>query len=123
MSIKRGMGGSLQISTDVIAKIATMATVEIDGAKEISTGTTGVKGIFKNLTTKKAVDVVLLDGVAEITIYLIAEYGYKIQPLCSKIQENVKSSVQNMTGITVSRVNIVVAGVYRNDESEQIQAV
>ena len=37
------IGGSLQISTDVIAKIAKLATLEIEGVKEVSTGTMGVK--------------------------------------------------------------------------------
>ncbi len=120
MNDTRSANGSLQISTDVIAKIATMATVEIEGAKDIKNEVPGVRGMFKNITSKKPVDVVLLDGVAQITINLIAEYGYKIQPLCTKIQENVKASVQNMTGITVSRVNVVVVGVYKNVGDEEI---
>ncbi len=114
MNDKRSTNGSLQISTDVIAKIATMATVEIEGAKDIKADIQGVRGLFKNIVSKKAVEVILLDGVAQITINLVAEYGFKIQPLCTKIQENVKAAVQNMTGITVSRVNVVVVGVYKN---------
>ena len=42
---------------------------------------------------------------------IMVRYGYKIPQLCEKVQENVKSSVQNMTCITVSKVNIVVTGV------------
>ncbi len=120
MNNKNGANGSLQISTDVIAKIATMATCEIEGAKEIKTSSVGVRSIFKNIVSKKAVEVILLDGVAEITINLVAEYGYKIQPLCTKIQENVKTSVQNMTGITVSRVNIIVVGVCRKQSEDAV---
>ena len=107
------VGGSLQISTDVIAKIAQLATMEIDGVKEVSTGTLGVRGLFNKVSAQKPILVDLVEDVAEITIHIIAQYGCKIQPLCAKVQENVKSSVQNMTCITVSRVNIVVAGVCR----------
>ena len=53
----------------------------------------------------------LTDDVAEITVNIMVRYGYKIPQLCEKVQENVKSSVQNMTCITVSKVNIVVTGV------------
>ena len=88
------IGGSLQISTDVIAKIAKLATLEIEGVKEVSTGTMGVKSLFN-----------------KITVNIMVKYGYKIPQLCEKVQENVKSSVQNMTCITVSKVNIVVTGV------------
>ncbi|MEG2931480.1 MAG: Asp23/Gls24 family envelope stress response protein, partial [Ruthenibacterium sp.] len=74
----------------------------------------GMKGMFKKVATPKPIEVALLEGIAEITVNIIAKYGYKVQPLCAKIQENVKSAVQNMTSITVSRVNIIVAGVERD---------
>lgn len=109
-------GGSLQISTDVIAKIAQLATMEIEGVKEVSTGSLGMKGMFKKMSSAKAIDINLLEDIAEITINIIAKYGYKIQPLSAKVQENVKTAVQNMTGITVSRVHIIVAGVSRDSE-------
>ena len=51
------------------------------------------------------------DGVAQITVNLLVAYGSRIPSMCAKVQENVKSTVQNMTGITVSRVNVVVRGV------------
>ena len=103
------IGGSLQISTDVIAKIAKLATLEIEGVKEVSTGTMGVKSLFNKVNLQKPILVQLTDDVAEMNI--MVKYGYKIPQLCEKVQENVKSSVQNMTCITVSKVNIVVTGV------------
>lgn len=105
------IGGGLQISADVIAKIAKLATLEIDGVRELSTGTAGVQGLFRRARLQRPVFVQIMDDVAEITVHVIVTYGHKIPPLCEKIQENVKSSVQNMTSITVSKVNIVVTGV------------
>lgn len=105
------IGGGLQISADVIAKIAKLATLEIDGVRELSTGTAGVQGLFRRARLQRPVFVQIMDDVAEITVHVIVAYGHKIPPLCEKIQENVKSSVQNMTSITVSKVNIVVTGV------------
>lgn len=105
------IGGGLQISADVIAKIARLATLEVEGVKEISTGAAGVQGLFRRVNLQKPVLVQFTEDVAEITVYIIVDYGCKIPPLCEKIQENVKTSVQNMTSITVSKVNIVVTGV------------
>lgn len=101
------VNGSLQISTDVIAKIARMAAMEVDGVKEVCTST-GVKGF---LGRPKNITVDLLEDVAEITLQIVVYYGSRIPAVCEKVQENVKSAVQNMTSITVSRVNVVVAGV------------
>ncbi len=115
------VGGSLQINKEVIAKMAKIAALEIDGVREITKPTDGFLFAFKKVTTKNAIDVVLLDEVAQITINLIIEYGCKVQPLSQKVQENIKSAVQNMTGITVSRVNIVIAGVARDTQEQNIQ--
>lgn len=113
MEVKKSdtLGGSLQISTDVIAKISRLAALEIDGIKDVSCGTSTVRGAFAKASLQKPVDVAMSEDVAEITISIIVKYGHKIPPVCENIQKNVKASVQNMTGITVSKVNIVVVGV------------
>lgn len=115
------VGGSLQISTAVIAKIAQMAAMEIEGVHAVSSGMLGVRGMMHKVAVVKPVAVEITDEVAQITVNLIVEYGCKIPPLCAKVQENVKNAVQNMTGITVSRVNVVVAGVAREDTKEQAE--
>ncbi len=105
------IGGSLQISTEVLAKIAQMATLEINGVADVSTGTMGVKGLFNRVSPIKPILVQLSEDVAEITVSLIVKYGFRIPSLCEKVQENVKNSVQSMTCITVSKVNVVITGV------------
>ena len=70
-----------------------------------------VKGLFAKTNLPKAVDVVLYDGVAEITVDIIVNYGVKIPTVCRNVQQAVKDGVQNMTNITVSKVNVVVTGV------------
>ena len=42
---------------------------------------------------------------------IVGKYGCKIMPVCEKVQENVKQTIQNMTGITVSRVDVLVTGL------------
>lgn len=111
------VNGSLQISTEVIAKIARLAALEIDGVMDVCTGSAGVKGLLGKVSTQKPVSVQLLEDVAELTVNVVVRYGSKIPSVCEKIQENVKSAVQNMTSITVSRVNVVVVGVQVEPES------
>ena len=104
-------GGSLQISTEVIAKIAKLAAR--DGVQDVSAVAPSMRSILgqKASNTMKAVSVQMEDGVAQLTVNLLVAYGSRIPSMCAKVQENVKSTVQNMTGITVSRVNVVVRGV------------
>lgn len=111
VSNSNAVGGSLQISTDVLAKIARLATLEVDGVHAVSLGAAGVKGLFPKNTLQPPIEVALADDVAEITVSLQPDYGCKIPALSAKVQENVKNAIQNMTGITVSKVNIIVTGV------------
>ena len=105
-------GGSLQISTEVIAKIARRAALEVEGVAEVSCGTQNKK--LKDLleaSIQPPVAVEMRDGTAELTLHLIMASGARIPAVAEKVQENVKSAVQNMTSVTVSRVNLVIAGL------------
>ena len=103
--------GSLYISTSVIEKVAKLAAMEIDGVAEVSTGSSGVKGVFAKTNLQKPVTVTMADGVAEIDVNLVLKYGCKVPSVCKNVQESVKTNVQNMTEVTVSKVNIIVAGI------------
>ena len=105
------VGGSLQISTDVIAKIARLAALEVDGVREVKACPYSMKSLLGRLATPKPVEVTLQDEVAEITVNVTIAYGARIPALSEKVQQNIKASVQNMTSITVSRVNVVITGV------------
>ena len=105
-------GGSLQISTEVIAKIAHCAALEVEGVAEVSCGTQNRK--LKELleaSIQPPVVVEMRDGTAEITLNLVMTAGARIPSVAEKVQENVKAAVQNMTNVTVSRVNLIIAGL------------
>ena len=105
-------GGSLQISTEVIAKIARCAALEVEGVAEVSCGTQNKKlEDLLEASIQPPVAVEMRDGTAELTLHLIMASGARIPAVAEKVQENVKSAVQNMTSVTVSRVNLVIAGL------------
>lgn len=114
------MGGSLQISTEVIAKIARCAALEVEGVAEVSHGKQGktVKELLEMASIQPPVTVEMRDGTAEITLELIVRYGTRIPTMAEKVHQSVKSAVQNMTNVTVSRVNIVIAGLETSEPAE-----
>ena len=112
MDVQKTIGGSLQISSEVLAKIARLAALEIDGVAEVTTGgSQNVRGLLGRTGLQKPVNVVLEDGIATVTVHITVVYGSKVMPLCEKVQENVKQAIQNMTGITVARVDVLVVGL------------
>lgn len=106
-------GGSLQISTEVIGKIARCAALEIDGVAEVSCGRQNrkVKDLLEIASLQSPVTVTMREGTAEITLHLLVSFGARIPSVAEKVQENVKSAVQSMTNVTVSRVDLVIAGL------------
>ena len=106
-------GGSLQISTEVLGKIARCAALEVDGVAEVSCGSQNkkVKDLLERANVQLPVVVEMKDGTAEITLHLVVAFGARIPAVAEKVQENVKSAVQSMANITVSRVDLVITGL------------
>lgn len=113
-------GGSLQISTEVLGKIARCAALEVDGVAEVSCGSQNkkVKDLLERANVQLPVVVEMKDGTAEITLHLVVAFGARIPAVAEKVQENVKAAVQNMTNVTVSRVNLVIAGLAEAEEAQ-----
>ena len=104
--------GEGKIADEVVAIIAGLAAMEVDGVASMSGNTTreiiGKLGM-KNLS--KGVKVDVLEGIVKVSLKLTLKYGYSIVEVSGKVQEKVKAAIENMTGLTVADVNIRVAGV------------
>lgn len=104
--------GSLKISEDVLATIAGNATREIKGVAGLSLRPTSDSfSLFHKKNTEKAIKLEIKDGEAAIDIFVSLYSGVKIPDTSELIQARVKETVQNMTGITVSKVNVHISGL------------
>ena len=65
----------------------------------------------------KGVKVDVLEGIVTVSMKLTLKYGYSIVKVSNKVQEKVKSTIENMTGLTVADVNIRVMGVEVPEEA------
>lgn len=103
--------GNLRISRDVIGTIARYATLDIEGVASLASFTTNLKGWLLKKQSTKPIAIELNDDMATIDVHVNIRAGVNIPEVAEKIQAAVKEAVQNMTGITVSRVNINIAGI------------
>ena len=105
-------GGSLKISNDVMAKIAELAATEIQGVcvdgQKLSTPDNAFAIASKLLAPIK---VCLTSEAAEIDVSIIVQQGFKAVSVAEAVQASIKSAVQNMTGIPVSKVNVKIVGI------------
>lgn len=112
---------NIQISDDVVAVIAGMAASEVQGVAEMAGGFAG--GISEVLSGKKnmakGIKVDIQEKETKVDVNIIVEYGARIPDVAFEIQKRVKKSVENMTGLNVSKVNVHVQGVSTPSEEKK----
>ena len=104
--------GSVKIADDVVARIAALAALEVEGVSAMAGDYTSdvleMVGV-KNLS--KGSKVLVGAGVVKVDLVLMMAYGYNIPATCQQVQTRVKASIENMTGLEVTDVNIRIAGI------------
>lgn len=103
--------GTLKVSEDVIATITRLAVSEIKGVDALEPPGANFKKVFIKQSENDAIKIRLTGDVVEISLGVTVKFGYNVVAVAEQIQETVKSSVQSMTGVTVARVNVFIAGV------------
>ncbi|MBE5921823.1 MAG: Asp23/Gls24 family envelope stress response protein [Lachnospiraceae bacterium] len=109
---EEGSIGEVRIADDVVAVIAGLAAMEVDGVVSLPgnitaelIGKLGMKNLSKGITVD-----ISEDGVC-VGLNLILNYGASIVKISEKVQEKVKNAIETMTGLTVNEVNVRVASV------------
>lgn len=103
---------SLHISQDVIAQIISNSVTEVEGVYGIAPVMKTPRQIWLRQESMGNIRIGLVDDVLSVSIGIILENGTKAVAAAEQIQEQVKSSVQTMLGLTVAKVNVTVCGVH-----------
>ena len=105
--------GEINISDDVLASLAGLATMECYGIVGMASKSAkdGFVELLKRENLSKGVKVSSEGEEIIIDLYVIVEFGTKISAVADNIISKVKYSLENLTGLTVRKVNINVQGV------------
>ena len=107
--------GEVQISNYVLAVISAMAAMEVDGVVAMAGNITAElvsKLGMKKLSKGVRVDVV--DNTVMVDLSIILRINENIVTISKKVQDKVKTTVENMTGMEVANVNVNIASVATN---------
>ena len=106
--------GIIRIHKNVIASIASIATIEVEGVKRI--GGDFKSGILE-LIGKKALSVIKVEidknEEVKLEIPIVIKYGFNIPEIANKIQENVRNALEKMTNLSIKDININVQSIER----------
>ncbi len=104
--------GSIFISLNAIAQIASDVVSRCFGVVGLAQGK--IDGIAKRLkgeTTENGIRVFAAKEGLTIELSVISEYGVNIKEMSASIINNVKYSVENQTGFSVTQVRVNVDGI------------
>ncbi len=108
----------VQIREEVIAIIAGLAATEVDGVQSMAGGITNeivARLGKKNLAA--GVNVRYADNKITVDLSLVIQMGASIPDVAKKVQDKVKTAIENMTGIPVEAVNVRIANVNIDNQS------
>lgn len=106
--------GTIRIHKNVIASIASLAAMEIEGVKRV--GRDFKSGLLE-LMGKKALSAIKVEidknEEVKIEIPLIIKYGFNIPDIANKVQESTRNALEKMTNLSIKDININVQGIER----------
>ena len=104
--------GEVRLADEVVAIIAGLAATEVDGVDSMAGNITNeLVGKLGMKILSKGVKVDVTEEHVSVDLSLNIKYGYNIPEVSERVQERVKSAIENMTGLTVLDVNVKIAGV------------
>ena len=111
---------SIRISDEVIASIASVAAAQVEGVSAMSGNLVNDIGdvFLGKQSGGKGVRVSSGQDEVELDLYINVKYGARIPEVAYRVQENVKKSVEGMTDLKVSRVNIHIQGISQGSEND-----
>jgi uncharacterized alkaline shock family protein YloU len=107
--------GTIKIHRDSVASIAAIAATEIDGVKCVGKN---MKSRMMELLDKKDYSAIKVDfdknGEVSLEIPLVIKYGFNIPDVASKVQENVRNSLEKMTNVIIKDISINVQAIEKS---------
>jgi uncharacterized alkaline shock family protein YloU len=119
--------GRTSIADSVVAKIAGIACREIAGVFNMGSGGARAIGALRERlpgssstsTASQGVNVEVGERQAAVDLDVVLEYGVPIVDVSQAIRTNVVNSVERMTGLEVTEVNVYVDDVHVPEDDQQ----
>ena len=105
--------GTIYISEDVLLKVVGYAALECYGIVAMSSkrAKDGLVEWLGRENLSKGVQIRMVEDQLDVDLFIVVEYGISVAEVCKTIVEQVKYTLESMTGVKVRRVNISVEGI------------
>lgn len=104
----------IQIHEKVIVTIVRKVAAEVDGVSRIA-GNSLVDNIAElvgsNRIKDRAISVQMGDGSVSVEVAINLLFGYKLPEVARALQDKIENEIQNLTGLKVSHVDIIIRDI------------
>ena len=117
--------GRTTVADNVVQKIAGLAAREVSGVHALGGGAARAFGALRERipggtqSVGQGVSVEVGEKQAAVDLDLVTEYGAPIAEITRSVRRNVINSVEGMTGLQVTEVNIAVNDVHLPTDDDQ----
>jgi uncharacterized alkaline shock family protein YloU len=119
--------GNTTIADGVVQKIAGISAREVSGVHSLGGGAARTIGALReripgsSQSAGQGVSVEVGERQAAIDLDIVSEYGISIVELSRAVRRNVIESVEGMTGLEVTEVNVLVNDVHLPTDDSQTE--
>lgn len=103
--------GGVTIDSSVIAKYAGTVAIECFGIVGMANVKDGFSKLLKDESLTRGIHVEIDGNNVQIDFHVIVAYGVSISAVADNLIQNVKYQIEELTGMTVNKINIFVEGV------------
>ena len=104
--------GTIQISEEVVASVAAMAVLEVEGVCGLASNLGyDIAEMLGKKTLAKGIRITAEGESLRIDCEIVAQFGQPVFVLARSVQDHVKTGVESLTGLPVSQVNVNVSGI------------
>ena len=112
--------GQITYANEVIATIVSVATTEVEGISGIAGNSSPLSGRLNKGRIPRGVRVDMNGEDVSVDVSVTVDYGMPIQKVGRSAQENVRKSIESMTGLRVDKVDLHVVGVSFEKENQEM---
>ena len=103
--------GTIKIAENVVSTIATLAASEVEGVV-VQNKKSMERSV--SVTNNRYTKVDVIGDKVKVDIGIVVDYGFNIPATSQKVQSKVQSTIESMTGLQVTDVNVRILSVHVN---------
>ena len=122
LSMDSDSPGEIRIAAPALSMIIRKAVCSVEGVSRLA-GSSLVDNIAEFVGSKKVMDraiqITIGESSIEAVIAINIRYGFALPEIAAEVQKNVVSQVRELTGLTASRVDVIIREMEFGDDDKE----